>query len=61
MASFQAKTGWERLRMREKKYSRSDPFQHDPEQGFPKKQPKIAKNQKTLLWLYFNQEWDRTG
>ena len=31
MASFQVKTGWDRLTMREKKYSRSDPFQPDPE------------------------------
>ena len=44
MASFQAKMGRDRLRMREKKYSRSDPFQHDPEQGIPKKQQKNAKN-----------------
>ena len=31
MASFQAKTGRERLRTWEKKNSRSDPFQTDPE------------------------------
>ena len=45
MASFQAKTGRDRLRMREKKYSCSDSFQHDPEQGIPKK---IAKKFKKL-------------
>ena len=37
MASFQTKTGRYKLRMSEKKYSRSDPFHHDPEQGIPKK------------------------
>ena len=44
MASFQAKTGRGNLRMREKKYSRSDPFHHNLEQGIPKKLQKNAKN-----------------
>ena len=38
MASFKAKTGLDQLRMREQKYSHSDPFQPDLEQGIPKKQ-----------------------
>ena len=43
MASFQAKTGWDRLRMREKKNYQFDPFKHDPEQGIPEKQQKNSK------------------
>ena len=38
MASFQAKTGRDRLRvMPKKKNYHSDPFQPDSKQGFPKK------------------------
>ena len=40
MASFQAKTGWERQRMSEKRNSHSDPFQLDPEYGILEKQQK---------------------
>ena len=61
MASFKSETRWDRLRMREKKYSRSDSFQPNTEQEIPKKQQKNAKNQKTLLWLYFDPERGGTG
>ena len=44
MPSFKSETRWDRLRMREKKYSRSDPFQPDPEQGIPRKSKKNSKN-----------------
>ena len=46
MALFQPRTGWDRLRLREKKKSNyhSDPFNPDPEQGFPKNQQKNSKN-----------------
>ena len=37
MASFKAKAGQDRLRMRGKKNYRSDLFKPDPEYGFPKK------------------------
>ena len=39
MASFQAKTGRDRLRVipKKKKNYHSDPFQPDSKQGFPKK------------------------
>ena len=40
MASFQAKTGWDRLKMREKK-NHSYQLQANPEQGFPKKFQKL--------------------
>ena len=43
MASFQAKTGWDRLKMREKK-NHSYQLQANPEQGFPKKLQKNSKN-----------------
>ena len=45
MASFQAKTGWKMLRMREYKNYRSVSFQPDAKQ---KIQKKIAKNFKDL-------------
>ena len=45
MASFQAKTGWERLRKRENKNYRSDQFLPDPLWRIPRK---IAKNFKKL-------------
>ena len=44
MASFQAKTGWERPRKRENKNYRFDQFQLDPQQRIPKKQQKNSKN-----------------
>ena len=37
MASSQAKTGWERMRTRQKENSQSEPFQPDPEEGIPGK------------------------
>ena len=37
MASFQAKTGWERLRKRENKNYRTDEFLPNPKQRIPKK------------------------
>ena len=46
MASFQAKTSWERPRKREKKNYRSDQFLLDPKQRIPKKQQKIQKIKK---------------
>ena len=53
MASFQAKTGLERLKKRENKNYRSDQFVPDPLQRIPKKMPKNFKNQKIPLWLHF--------
>ena len=41
VASFQAKMRRDRLSMREKKNSRSDPFQPDTESGIPKKCKKL--------------------
>ena len=43
MASFQAKTGWDRLRMREKK-NHSYQFLSNLEYKIPKKQQKNSKN-----------------
>ena len=60
MASFQAKTGWERPRKREKKNYRSDQFLLDPKQRIPKKQQKIQKIKKTSLWLLFKPKRDGT-
>ena len=40
MASFQAKTGWETPRKREKKNSRSNQFLPNPKYGIPKKRAK---------------------
>ena len=37
MDSFQAKIGWKRLRKRENKNYRSDPFLTDPKLKIPKK------------------------
>ena len=48
MASSQAKTGRERLRMREKVNSHTEPFQSDPEKGILEKLQKnydITSNQ----------------
>ena len=44
MASFQAKTGQERQRKREKKNYRSDQFLPNPEQRILKKKQKNSKN-----------------
>ena len=46
MDSFQAKTGWERLRKRENKNYRSDKFLPNPKQRIQKK--KKAKKLKNL-------------
>ena len=44
VASFQAKTGWDRLRVIQKKKSnRSDSFQPESDQGISKKQQKNAR------------------
>ena len=53
MASFQAKTSWERSRKSENKNYRSYQFLPDPEQRIPKKSEKNSKNQETSLWLLF--------
>ena len=50
MASSKAKTGRQRLRMRQKENSRFEPFQLDLEEGIPEKQ---QKNEKTSLWILF--------
>ena len=44
MASFQAKTGWKRLRKRENKSDHSVSFLPDPKQKIPKKQLANSKN-----------------
>ena len=43
MDSFQAKTGWERLRKRENKNYRSDKFLPNPKQRIKKKKKKAKK------------------
>ena len=43
MASFQAKTGWDRLKKKENKNYRSDQFLPDSLQRIPKKQQKNKK------------------
>ena len=53
MASFQAKTSWERLRKSKNKNYRSDRFLSDLLQRISKKQQKNLINWKTLLWLLF--------
>ena len=53
MASSQAKMGRDRLRMREKKYSHSDPFNHDPELGIPKKKREKCKKLKNIIMALF--------
>ena len=55
MASFQAKTGWERLRQRENKNYCSDQFLPNQEQRIPKKQQKNFKNQKTPNGFFSSQ------
>ena len=44
MASFQAKTGWDRPKKGENKNYRSDQFLPNTLQGIPKKQKKNSKN-----------------
>ena len=44
MASFKAKTGWERRRKREKENYHSDWCLTDQEQRIPKKEQKNSKN-----------------
>ena len=56
MASFQAKTGRDRLRMREKKYSHSDPFNHDPEWGIPKKKARKMQKIKKHYYDFFSSQ-----
>ena len=46
MASFQAKTGWERLKKRENKNYRFVSFLPDGQQKIPKKQQTYSKNSK---------------
>ena len=54
MASFQAKTGRDRLRVIPKKKSyRSDPFHPDQEQGIPKKITKKFKKLKNIILASF--------
>ena len=52
MASFKAKTGWERPRKRENKKYRFVPFLPVALQKIPKKQQKNSKNKKIPLWLH---------
>ena len=44
MASFQAKTGWKRLKKRENKNYRFVPFLHGAKEIIQKKQQKNSKN-----------------
>ena len=46
MASFQAKIGWKRLKKRENKNYRFDPFLPDGQQKIPKKNARKLKNLK---------------
>ena len=61
MTSFQAKTGRERLRKREKKNYRSDQILPDPEQTIPKKQQKNSKKLKNTIMDSFQAKigWKR--
>ena len=61
MASFQAKIGWKMRRKGENKNCRFVSFLHDGQQKIPKKQQKISKNKKTLLWLLFKPKQDGKG
>ena len=53
MGSFQAKTGWKRLRKRENKNYRFVPFLPDCLEKIPKKKQKNSKNLKIRLWNHF--------
>ena len=55
MASFQAKTSWERLRKSENKNYRFDQFLPDLLQGLPKKQQKNSKNKKNHYSFFSSQ------
>ena len=61
MASFQAKTGWERPRKSENKNYRSDLFLPDPELRIPKKMQKILKIKKKTIMASFQAKtcWER--
>ena len=61
MASFKAKTGRDRLRMRGKKNYCFDPFKPDPEQGIPKKQQKKFKKLNNIIMASFQAKtgWDK--
>ena len=53
MASFQAKTRWDRQRMREKIKHRSYQFLANPEYGIPKKIAKKFKKLKNIIMASF--------
>ena len=53
MASFQAKTGWEKPRTSENKNYRFDHFLPDPQQGIPKKMAKKLKKLKNTIMASF--------
>ena len=53
MASFQAKIGWKRQRMRENKNYPSVPFLPMARQKILKNGQKNSKNKKISLWLHF--------
>ena len=52
MASFQAKTGWKRLKKKENKNYRFVPTRRIRDNS-KKNRKKNSKNLKTLLWLHF--------
>ena len=60
MASFQAKTGWKRLRKREKRIVVPISSYLTRNREFQNNSKKIKKNQKTSLWLRFKPKWDGT-
>ena len=63
MASFQAKIGWKRLRMRKNKNYRSISFLSDAKQKIPKKFKKKFKKLKNTIMASFQAEigWKRLG
>ena len=52
MASFQAKTGWKRLKKRENNNYRFVSFLLDGQQKIPTKQQKYSENSKIPLWFH---------
>ena len=54
MATFQAKTSWERLRKSEKKNYRFDHFLPDPKQRIPKNSKKMKKMKKKYHYGFFS-------
>ena len=56
MASFKAKTGWKRPRMRENKNYRSVPFLLDAKQKIPKNSKKIQKVKK-YHYVFFSRQY----